>query len=288
MDFKNNSYLKDYLRKKEIESEVKSANRNRIIEQQNRESWLKYQGFLRDQLAASLEIPTEPIVTNDLLLYYDAGFESSYGGSGTTIRDISTNNRHGSIVGSPNYNTKGWFDFSNDYISTPDLDQLVTIGDEAHSVEVWVYPTNNGIVASYQGDSLNAGYHFSAIELVGNQFEFGLWNGLTITSTGGTGVITMNEWHQVVLTYGGHGTPIKGYVDGELVGQTSNMNFNSPMDDATGLFYIAFGTEDSTNQGDGTYFDGRVSIMRVYGRLLTDAEIVQNYSSHHRRFVYNG
>jgi hypothetical protein len=31
-----------------------------------------------------------------------------------------------------------------------------------------------------------------------------------------------------------------------------------------------------------------VSIMRVYGRLLTDAEIVQNYSSHHRRFVYNG
>ena len=289
MDFKNNSYLKDYLRKKEIESEVKSANRNRIIEQQNRESWIKYQDFLRSQLAGDYEIPNEPIVIDGLVLYYDAGLQTSYAGTGTIIRDITGNGRHGTIAGSPNYNSKGWFDFVNDSIITPDLDQLVTIGDEAHSVEVWVYPTNNGVIASYQGSgAINSGYHFSAIELVSGQVQFGLWNGTDITSTGPTGVLTLNEWHQIVLTYNGHGSPVKGYVDGVLVDQTANMNFDSPMDDAISQFRIAFGTQDDTNQGNGTYFDGRISIMKVYNKMLSDAEVVQNYTSHHRRFVYNG
>ena len=98
-----------------------------------------------------------------------------------------------------------------------------------------------------------------------------------ITSTGGTGALSFNEWHQVVLTYGGHGTPVKGYIDGVLVGQTANLNFSSPMDNLASEFRIAFGALDSTSQGDGTYFDGRFGIARVYGRALTDAEIVQNY-----------
>jgi hypothetical protein len=288
MDFSNNPNLKDYLHKKEMTLEAKKAIRNKIIEEQNRQSWIKYQDFLRNQLAANYEIPVEPIITNDLLLYYDAGFETSYTGTGASIIDISQNNRNGTIVGSPNWNSKGWFDFSNDYIITPDLDQVVTIGDEAHSVEVWVYPTNNGVIASYLGSAtIDFGYHFSAIELVSGQVQFGLWNGTTITSTGPTGALTFNQWHQIVLTYNGHGSPVKGYVDGALAGQTANMNWDSPMDGGD-PFYIAFGAEDDTDQGDGTYFDGRFAIARVYGRALTDAEVIQNYTSHHRRFVYNG
>jgi len=289
MDFSNNSNLKDYLRKKEMALEAKKANRNKIIEEQNRQSWLKYQNFLRNQLAANYEIPIEPIITDDLLLYYDAGFETSYTGTGTSIIDISRNNRNGTIVGSPPWNSAGYFTFSNDYIITPDLDQVITIGDEAHSVEVWIYPTNNGVIASHLGqNNIEVGYHNSIIELVSGQVEFGLWTGAGITSTGGTGALSFNEWHQVVLTYDGHGSPVRGYVDGVLVGQTANVNFSSPMDNLTSEFRIAFGALDSTNQGDGTYFDGRMAIIRVYGKKLTDAEVIQNYASHHRRFVYNG
>ena len=278
MDFSNNSNLKDYLRKKEMALEAKKANRNKIIEEQNRQSWLKYQNFLRNQLAANYEIPIEPIITDDLLLYYDAGFETSYTGTGTSIIDIARNNRNGTIVGSPPWNSAGYFTFSNDYIITPDLDQVITIGDEAHSVEVWIYPTNNGVIASHLGqNNIEVGYHNSIIELVSGQVEFGLWTGAGITSTGGTGALSFNEWHQLVLTYGGHGTPVKGYIDGVLVGQTANVNFSSPMDNLTSEFRIAFGALDGTSQGDGSYFDGRFGIARVYGRALTDAEIVQNY-----------
>jgi hypothetical protein len=55
MDFSNNSNLKDYLRKKEMALEAKKANRNKIVKEQNRQSWLKYQDFLRNQLAANYE-----------------------------------------------------------------------------------------------------------------------------------------------------------------------------------------------------------------------------------------
>lgn len=277
MDFSNNPHLKEYLRKKDMELEAKKASRKRIVEEQNKKKWLEYQKDLRNTFGLGYAHSSISYVENDLLLYYDAGIFASYSGSGSTINDLSKNNRHGTIVGSPAW-TSNYFTFSNDYIITPDLDQIVTIGDEAHSVEVWVYPTNNGVIASYQGSgALNSGYHFSAIELVSGQVEFGLWNGTTITSTGPTGALTFNQWHQIVLTYNGHGSPVKGYIDGVLVDQTSNMNFNSPMDDSVAQFRIAFGAEDGTSQGDGSYFDGRFGIARVYGRALTDAEILQNY-----------
>lgn len=277
MDFSNNPHLKDYLRKKEMELKAKTAGQKRIIEEQNRKKWLEYQQHLRNTFSLGYINSSLSYVENDLLLYYDAGIFASYSGSGSTINDLSKNNRHGTIVGSPPW-TFNYFTFSNDHIITPDLDQVITIGDEAHSVEVWVYPTGNGVIASYLGvDGTTRNYHFSAIELVSGQVEFGLWNGSGITSTGPTGALTFNQFHQIVLTYNGHGSPVKGYIDGVLVGQTANLNFISPMDNLTSEFRIAFGDEDITNQGDGTFFDGRFGIARVYGRALTDAEILQNY-----------
>ena len=278
MDFSNNPHLKDYLRKKEIEEAAKKASRKRIVEEQNKKKWLEYQQDLRNTFGLGYAHSSLSYVENDLLLYYDASIFASYSGSGSTINDLSKNNRNGTIVGSPPWNSAGYFTFSNDHIITPDLDQVITIGDEAQSVEVWINPTNNGVIASHLGQSaVDDGYHNSIIELVSGQVEFGLWTGAGITSTGGTGALSFNEWHQLVLTYGGHGTPVKGYIDGVLVGQTANLNFSSPMDNLASEFRIAFGALDSTSQGDGTYFDGRFGIARVYGRALTDAEIVQNY-----------
>ena len=277
MDFSNNPHLKDYLRKKEIEETAKKASRKRIVEEQNKKKWLEYQKDLRNTFGLGYAHSSLSYVENDLVLYYDAGIFASYSGSGSTINDLSKNNRHGTIVGSPAW-TSNYFTFSNDHIITPDLDQVVTIGDEAHSVEVWVYPTGNGVIASHLGQSaIDSGYHNSIIELVSGQVEFGLWTGASITSTGPTGALTLNQWHQIVLTYNGHGSPVKGYIDSVLVGQTANVNFNSPMDNSSSEFRIAFGAEDSTSQGDGSYFDGRFGIARVYGRALTDAEILQNY-----------
>jgi hypothetical protein len=214
-------------------------------------------------------------VTTNLLLEYNTFNTLSYSGGGTTVFDISGNSRNGTITGSPTW-TANYFTFSDDYITTPNLSSAIPISNEVHSVELWVYPTNNGVLVQYNGTPTpNTTYHFSAIEIVGGNLEVGLWTGGGLVSTGNIGAVSFNQWHQIVLTY--NGSVCKGYLDGVFKGSV-NLTFQSPMDDSL-LFYMNFGYRDTTNQGDGTDFNGRFGIMRVYNKALTDAEVLSNYNS---------
>lgn len=218
------------------------------------------------------------VVSSDLLLNWDLLSLNSYGGTGTTLTDLTSNGRNGVIVGGPTYNSEKWFSWTTgDYIRTPNLNGVITAAQEQHSVELWVYPTGNGVLIQYNGQTTpNASYHHSAIEIVSGQVEFGLWGGFGVVSTGGTGTITFNQWHQIVLTY--DGSVCRGYVDGEFVGSV-NVSWDSPMNGGS-AFYMAFGFPDDTSQGDGTRFDGDFRAMRVWGRALTENEIRTNYKAY--------
>ena len=214
---------------------------------------------------------------NKLIAYYDTTNASSYSGTGTTFTDLSTSANNGTISGGPTYSADGYFTWtSSDYIVTTDLDDQITGASPQHTVEVWIYPTGNGVVTQYCGSATpNTGYHHSGIEIVSGNLEFGLWSGSGITSTGPTEAISLNEWHQVVMTY--NGTTVKGYLDGELVGSV-NVTWDDPMDSA-GNFFLVFGAADITNQGDGSIFDGRFGLMRVYRRALGVRDILRNYNN---------
>jgi hypothetical protein len=204
---------------------------------------------------------------------------SDYSGSGTSLPDSSGNSRTATIVGSPthtgNYFT---FDGTNDYFITPNIE--TPLSGENHTTECWVYPTNNGIIVTYVGQTNPfTNYHHSAIEIVSGNLEFGLWNGSGITSTGATSAISNNAWHQVVLTY--DGTTCRGYLDGSLAGSVA-VSWDSPHDGlgAEGTdFHMAFGAADITNQGDGTYYNGRMGLQRIYNRALSAEEIVNNFNA---------
>ncbi|NBP55371.1 hypothetical protein EBU71_02320, partial [bacterium] len=228
------------------------------------------------------QTPTSTVLVFSPIFYYDPGDSSSYPGSGTSLFDLSGNSRTATIYGSPTHvsGSGGYFSFSNDYILTTDLSSIITPSDKSHTVEVWIYPTGNGVVASYIGQSaINSGYHFSAIEIVSGQVEFGLWSQAgAISSTGGTGVLSLNTWHQLVLTY--DGSKCSGYIDGQIVGSVS-VNYNMPTPESR----IAFGAQDSTSQGDGTYFDGRMGIIRTYSDRLSDQQVLDNYNEIY--VVYN-
>jgi hypothetical protein len=218
---------------------------------------------------------TSTVVTQNLLLHYNTLNTSSYNGSGTTITDISGNGRNGTITGSPTW-TSNYFTFVDDYITTPNLSSVITSANEVHSVELWVYPTNNGVLVQYNNStSPNTSYHHSAIEIVGGNLEVGFWNGSGLSSTGNIGAVSFNQWHQIVLTY--NGSVCKGYIDGVYKGSV-NVLWSSPMDSSM-PFYMNFGYVDSTSHGDGTNFDGRFGTMRVYNKSLTDAEVLNNYNA---------
>jgi hypothetical protein len=219
--------------------------------------------------------PFSFIRATNLLLEYNTFDPLSYSGSGTTIYDISGNNRNGTITGSPTW-TGNYFTFSDDYVTTPNLSSAIPISNEVHSVELWVYPTDNGVLVQYNGTATpNTSYHFSAIEIVGGNLEVGLWSGGGLASTGNIGAVSFNQWHQIVLTY--NGSVCRGYLDGVFKGSV-NASFQSPMDDSL-LFYMNFGYRTITNQGDGTDFNGRFGIIRVYNTALTDAQVLSNYNS---------
>ena len=212
-----------------------------------------------------------PLVIDGLSLRFDTGDPDSYGGSGTTINDISGNGRNGTIVGSPTW-TSNYFTFVDDYIRTPNLSSLITSDNEVHSVEVWVYPTNNGVLVQYNNTiNPNTSYHHSAIEIVGGNLEVGLWNGSGLSSSGNIGAVLFNQWHQIFLTY--NGSVCKGYVDGVFKGLV-NTAWSSPVP-----FYMNFGYRTITSHGDATDFNGRFGTMRVYNKLLTDAEVLNNYNT---------
>jgi len=212
------------------------------------------------------------IISSNLVLHYNTFNTSSYNGSGNVINDISGNNLDGSITGSPAWNVN-YFTFVNDYITTADLAPSLA---EIHTCEVWIYPTNNGVVMQANAQSTpNTSYHHSSIEIVAGKLEFGLWNGNGISSTGPTSNISFNEWHQVVLTY--DGATVRGYLDGAFAGSV-NVVWDSPEDDA-GAFYYNFGYRDTTDQGDGTDFDGRFGILRIYSSALAPSDISRNYQA---------
>jgi len=196
--------------------------------------------------------------------------------SGTSLTDSSGNSRTATIVGSPTHTSNYFtFDGTNDYFITPNIE--TPLSGENHTTECWVYPTNNGIVVTYVGQSNPfTAYHHSAIEIVSGNLEFGLWNGSGITSTGATSAISNNAWHQVVLTY--DGTTCRGYLDGSLAGAVV-VSWSSPHIDYATDFHMAFGASDITNQGDGTYFNGRFSTTRIYDRALSLDEIQENYQA---------
>ena len=223
-----------------------------------------------------------PVETN-LVYELDASNTDSYPTTGTAVTDL-TGTLGDSTISSATFTSNGnasyWnFDGTNDYILSPDFGG--GLSGETHSIEVWIYPTGNGLVTSYLGQAtINSSYHHSAIEIVSGNLEFGIWNS-GVQSTGATNAISNNAWHQVVMTY--DGSTVRGYLDGSLAGSVSTA-WDSPHTDRGLNFNVGFGAVDSTSQGDGTYFNGRFSIIKLYNSALSATEITQNFNATRGRF----
>ena len=95
------------------------------------------------------------IVTDDLVLYYDAANTKSYPGTGTTWTDLSGNGVTGTLVNGATFNSGNGgyivFDGANDYVST--INDIV-LEEEDFTMGFWAFAddvsTNNRSLASSQ------------------------------------------------------------------------------------------------------------------------------------------
>jgi hypothetical protein len=222
------------------------------------------------------------IVTTGSVLYVDAGIATSYGGSGTTWTDLTTNSNNGTLTNGPTYNAGSGgsilFDGTDDYVSINNSTSLQVA--DTFTISAWIYPnilSNRFTVFSTR--RLNTA---------------GSWQLEVGTGSGGTG--------RVVIT--GVGTFMAESINDVITSNVwSNICFVKP-NNATqgGIIYVngvsvsLFGTLPYTilNNPDekligcgtniGLFFPGRISNVCLYNRVLSAQEVLQNHQSQRQRF----
>jgi hypothetical protein len=208
----------------------------------------------------------ENIVTDGLILYLDAGYKSSYSGSGTTWYDVSGYGNHGTLTNGPTFNSSNGgsiiFDGADDYANLPN-GLLSGTGD--FTIIQWVQCDGPGIgttFGNYGAGTLQFGWSSSYVFLW-------LDNGSAYASTSNfTTAITMIAGRRIGTTtnYLKNGTVIGTGASNASIGN-SNTNFR-------------IGTNTSTTE----QYKGKIYTTMVYNRGLSNAEILQNYNTQKGRF----
>jgi len=211
------------------------------------------------------------IVSDNLLLHFDAGDFRSRGAS--TITDISTNTNNGTVSGAT-LGQNWWYDFdgSNDYITAPPTSYV----SSGYSIEFWIY--KDAINTSYDciyaaGYGLQIYWTNDDIELYIATTDGGSYvvNGTAITGLSAT------TWVHAVITDDGSGNVVM-YEDGT---QSTTATYS-------GTPYVYTGTPRIGDYAPsaGSYpLDGRISQFRIYSDALTAAEVLQNYNATKTNFV---
>ena len=216
-------------------------------------------------------------VTSDLMYYIDAGDTDSYSGSGTTINNISgTAAGASSLLNTPTFTSAGpasYFSFNgtNQYVYTPDLIGQSLTGNI--TIECWINTaSDNGVVVTEQGSaSPNTFWYDTNISIVSGNLKVAVWPH-TVGGGIAVGAVTRNVWQQYTMVYSA-GT-CRGYINAV----TTNSTAVTRTFGASNLYYgVMLGTP--TSLGDSSYLAGDWSVLRIYDRALSQAEILQNFNA---------
>jgi hypothetical protein len=216
------------------------------------------------------------IVTNGLVLCVDAGNPRSYPGSGTTWRDATSSGFNFTLINGPTYSSSnlGFLTFGVDDIATAGYN--TALDTQTPTVEVWVKTnatTQNGFW--FEKGTVNSQY---SLFQEGDQIRWRMnIGGITQLSTTTASFMNTSNWFQVVGTYTS-GSRIL-YINGVQVSsdtQTGTIATNS-----SGMSIGAYGGNSGSN---GYFYNGALSICRVYNRVLPAAEVLQNFNATRGRY----
>lgn len=242
------------------------------------QGWLNSNGY-----AVATQVYSGGVVTSGLQLYLNAGTASSYPGSGNNWYDLSTNNYTASLVNSPGYTSSagGTLTFNG---ATQYVDTNQSLASEEFSVGAWFKSSVSGIRMILSKET-TAGWPWN--------YRIWLNNGRLvgdIAKTGGSNVSILSplssynngNWYNVMFTR--NDSTLRLYVNG--------IEINNTPDTLTGTITNAqevwIGRSAFTNGGlspTGNYpYDGSISEIIIYNRVLSASEILQNFDATKTRF----
>lgn len=226
--------------------------------------------------------PGENIVTDGLIFRVDAGDENSYPGTGTTWTDV-INGNNGTINNGAAYNSAegGYFEFDgvDDQV---DFGQPSILETYPASIDIWFQSSNNQDSIITKGLSRGgAGLRDWDIFGVTSGGGANLLRYLVHTGTSGAfnaliSYPALNTWHHLSVQWDGTTNPdgAKMYLNGALGGvkTASSTTFTTDEDIFAG------------GSRAGFFLDGRISTIKMYNKVLSAAEVLQNYNATKGRY----
>ena len=215
------------------------------------------------------------IVTNGLVLNLDSTEPLSYPLTGSTWFDTSLNSNNATLVNGPAYTGSNYgaivFDGVDDTATFPSTFNATTAGlNGFHSVEMWIKPfrvdqPNDGLFRCLNTVSTNSYLHYL---MRNSRFYLG-WYSVDVL---GNVILTANNWYHVVFMFGSDMVQ-RIYTNGTLdaAGPVLGSFFNGGVAPISLAYYA-------------TYFQGLMSVVRVYNRGLSAAEISQNFNAYRTRY----
>jgi len=250
-------------------------------------SVLAWIGTQTNLMATNFEY--ENIVTNGLVLNTDAGFVGSYPTINNTWYDISGGNISGTLTNGPIFSSANSgsikFDGTDDYVTFGN--QNLGIDLTSKSFCAWV-----NLSASLSNPTSVIDKQFDNTPPSNNYGGWGFWIGSNrklwwwsmpnqdILDTG-TATIGTNIWTHIATTYNVSTKTASFYINGALNSSVSNSNI---VDQSSGTQPLAIAVARLGQANQGGYLNGAIGNVLAYNRVLTAAEILNNYTVQRTRF----
>lgn len=218
----------------------------------------------------------EEIVSDGLIIDFNASVLASYPRNGSSWRDLSTEQTNGSLINGLTFGSDSVFD---GYLNFDGGDNYVQVNSwnnqsTVNTVEMW---------ARWRAGSSDMFMGFTTYDIwtSGGHLGFNTGQGdvygISSTQVSNLGLVGTgtNNWHHYIFQFTNQVQNNKIYIDSveqTLSQQTGTTNLTAGRSFASS-FQIG-----SWNNSNGYFFNGDVAIFRIYNRALTQDEINLNYS----------
>lgn len=231
------------------------------------------QGYV-PTLDKSLQLATQP---SSQVAYYPLDEDT-----GTAVWDTTTNNNHGSFVGSPTWTTGkvgGALSFANasDYVSVAD-NASFAVGSSPVTMSAWVNFDSGGIgsqttVFSQNNDS------FELTKTNTNKLRIEMKcsdDSLRRAQESGASLTSSGTWYHVAATFNPTNGAVALYVNGTSLGVT----YVDAQAACVGGLKNSTSNLTIGSRGSGTLpMTGSIDEFKMYGRALTDREIKAEFEA---------
>ena len=204
------------------------------------------------------------IVTDGLVFCVDAGDKMSYPGAGTTWTDLSKNRSNGTLTNGPTFDSANGgsivFDGTNDYVDFGS--QVANLSTS--TISFWI---NYNVLGSTHNSPI--GYDANPYDYVILFWSDNIYYRADVSRGGEHGTINAGSWYNFTMTR--DSSYIRFYKNNNLLHQHSPIDLGETINiEWIGRGYV--------------YDNAKISLVHVYNRALSAAEITQNYNATRGRF----